>query len=269
MHSPDLPLAAAVQPLLNTAALGRHWIYEDQVASTNRTARQLAAAHLPHGLVVTADAQSEGRGRHGRRWHSPAGRNLYVSVLLRPAVAATRLPQLSLLVALALRRALVAVCPDLTVVIKWPNDLWVGQRKLAGILCEMEAEQGQVRYVVVGVGVNVNLSAAELPPDLAARATSLRLETGSPVSRPRLLATFLNALEPALSGWLSAADLTPFSAELGACSLLDGRRIRVDLGRRTVEGLACGVAPDGRLRLRPDQGAELLLSSGEAHIVGL
>lgn len=263
----DLPVASAVQPLLTTRMLGRHWVFESEMPSTNRAAAALALAGVPHGLVVTADAQTQGRGRLGRSWHSPAGVNLYASLVLRPALAVARVPQIALVTAVALCRALCAVCPTVPVGVKWPNDLWVGSRKLAGVLCEMDAEVDRVRHVVVGVGLNVNTTAAELPAELAERATSLRLEQGSVVSRPRVMAAFLNAFEPALDEWLRAEDLGPFIAELERHSVLNGRRIRVDLGRRCLEGTAVGVAADGRLRLRAAAGAEVLVSSGDAHIV--
>lgn len=265
----DLPRAAAVQPLLRTVALGRYWFFRTELSSTNRIAAELAAAGAPQGLVVSAEAQTQGRGRLGRRWHSPAGRNLYVSVLLRPDVAAVRVPQISLLTALALRRALAEVCPRLRAAVKWPNDIWVGSRKLGGILCEMDAELDRVRHVIVGVGLNVNLTAADLPADLVGRATSVRLEIGAPVSRPPLLAAFLNALEALLHEWLKGGDLGPFVGEIESCSVLAGKRIRVDVGQRTVEGLAVGLATDGRLRLRTDNGTEMLISSGDAHLLGI
>lgn len=265
----DLPVASAVQPLLRTLALGRAWVYENELPSTNRTAVALAAAGAPHGLVVTADAQSQGRGRMGRSWHSPAGRNLYVSIVLRPAVPAPRVPQISLLTALALCRALHTVCPTVPVAVKWPNDLWVGARKLAGILCEMDAEVDRVRHVVVGVGLNVNLGSEDLPGDLSERATSLRLEAGAVVPRPEVLAAFLNDFEPALDQWLRVDDLSPFLAELEAISVLQGRRIRVDAGTRVLEGAAAGIAPDGRLRLRLESGPEVLVSSGDAHVLAV
>lgn len=265
----DQPRASAVQPLLHTVDLGRYWLFQPVLPSTNRAAAELAAAGAPQGLVVTAEAQTQGRGRLGRHWHSPAGLNLYLSILLRPDVAASRVPQISLLTALAVRRALAEVCPRLPVAVKWPNDLWVGSRKLGGILCEMEAELDRVRHVIVGIGLNVNLTAADLPADLVDRATSVLLELGTPVSRPHLLAALLNAFEALLQEWLQGDDLAPFIAELEACSVLAGRRIRVDFGRHAVVGVASGLATDGRLRLRPDHGDELLISSGDAHILGI
>lgn len=261
------PTAAAVQPLLTTTSLGRYWVHESELASTNRTAATLADAGAPAGLVVTAEAQRAGRGRQGRVWHSPPGLNLYVSVVLRPAVAVPRVPQIALVTGLALCRALRQACPGVAVALKWPNDLWVGSRKLAGILCEMDADGRRLRHVVVGVGLNVNLDRADLPPELSERATSLRLETGRAQSRPRLLAAFLNAFEPALDDWFRADDLGPFLEEMDRLSMLRGRRLRIEAGARVVEGLAAGLAADGRLRLRTADGGEVLIHSGDAHLL--
>jgi len=267
LEGTDQPVALAVQPLLGTTVLGRHWVYEVQVPSTNRLAAGLAAAGAPAGLVVVADAQTQGLGRMGRGWHSPGGRNLYVSLVLRPGVPTVRVPQIALLVGLALRRALAAVCPAVAVTLKWPNDLWVAGRKLAGVLCEMDAEVDRVRHVIVGVGLNVNAVPDEWPADLVGRATSLRVETGTSWSRPQVLAAFLNALEPLLNEWRGAEDLGPFLGELDGASALCGQRVRVEAGGRGVEGLVVGTAPDGRLRLETGAGAEVLVSSGDAHIV--
>jgi BirA family biotin operon repressor/biotin-[acetyl-CoA-carboxylase] ligase len=267
VEGPEQPVGFAVQPLLRTSALGRQWLYEAVLPSTNRAAAERAAAGGPHGLVVVADAQTQGQGRLGRSWHSPGGRNLYLSVLLRPEVPTVRVPQISLLAALAVRRAVATLCPAVPVGLKWPNDLWVGDRKLAGVLCEMEAEVDRVRHVVVGVGLNVNAPADGWPAALAGRATSLYIETGRTWPRPEVLAAILNAFEPLLSLWLAGDGLSPVAEELAGASVLNGRRVRVDSGQRAVEGVVRGIAADGRLRLRLDPGGEVLLSSGDAHIL--
>ncbi|MBN2452476.1 MAG: biotin--[acetyl-CoA-carboxylase] ligase [Lentisphaeria bacterium] len=267
LHSiTDRPLAWEVQPLLRTSALGRAWVYDHEMASTNRVAFELAAAGAPHGLVVTADCQAQGKGRLGRSWHSPAGRNLYVSVVLRPRLPAARVPQVSLVTALAVRRVLAAAHPGLAFGVKWPNDVWVGQRKIAGILCEMDAELDRVRHIVVGLGLNVNWRADEMPAELAASATSLLAETGAVTPRPPLLAALLNAFEEVLDVWSAAADLQPLAAEMERHALLTGRRVRLEIGRHTLCGVVTGMAADGRLRLQPDDGPEQLVGSGEAHL---
>ena len=131
--------------------------------STNRVAMEMAENGAPHGTVVVADAQTAGRGRMGRRWVSPAGKNLYVSLLLRPSVPTVEAPLLALVAGVALADAVEAV--DVPASLKWPNDLYCGGRKAAGILAEMASDPDGVRHVVIGVGLNVNMEEDDFPPD--------------------------------------------------------------------------------------------------------
>jgi len=152
------PTAAAVTPLLTTRFLGRQFVYEQEVVSTNRSALDLAEANCPAGLIVVAETQSGGRGRMTRSWFSPPGRNLYFSFVLRPSIEPAMVPQLALLAALSLRRALLEQCSSWPLKCKWPNDLWADGRKISGILCEMTCRDLKTSHVVVGIGVNVNVS---------------------------------------------------------------------------------------------------------------
>ncbi|HWS15327.1 MAG TPA: biotin--[acetyl-CoA-carboxylase] ligase, partial [Candidatus Methylomirabilis sp.] len=138
--------------------------------STNRVAMEMAEHGAKHGTVVVADAQTAGRGRMGRRWESPPGKNLYVSMLLRPPVPTVEAPQLSLVTGVALADAVEAM--GVSASLKWPNDLYLGERKAAGILAEMASDPDGVRHVVIGVGLNVNMEEADFPPVLRGRATS-------------------------------------------------------------------------------------------------
>ena len=258
-------IEAELPPRLTTRELGRHLLCLAETESTNALAKQRAAEGAPHGLLVTADHQTNGRGRLQRPWHSPPGRNLYISLLLRPSVAPPRVPQLAIVVALALCEALAEQLPIVPVRIKWPNDLWVGQRKLCGILCEMEAEMGAVHHIVAGVGLNVNMTADDFPPELRETATSLRLAAGREVPRTPLLAAFLNHLEPMCDRWLAADDLTPFLDAYQRLSLLHGHEIRVEQSRGTLVGRAQGITPQGELILETPQGIARV-HSGDAHI---
>ena len=144
--------------------------------STNRVAMEMAENGAKHGTVVVADAQTAGRGRMGRRWVSPAGKNLYVSLLLRPSVPTVDATRLALVAGVALADAVEAV--GVPASLKWPNDLYCGGRKAAGILAEMASDPDGVRHVVIGVGLNVNMEEADFPPDLRGTATSLRILRG-------------------------------------------------------------------------------------------
>jgi BirA family transcriptional regulator, biotin operon repressor / biotin---[acetyl-CoA-carboxylase] ligase len=184
-----------VVPMLR-GRLGRPYRFVERTASTQR----LLAADDPEGAVAVADEQTEGRGRLGRQWLAPAGTSLLVSVLLRPNVQPARLPELSLVAGRACAEAIAEVA-GIETEVKFPNDVLVGGRKVAGILAE--ASEGRV---VLGIGVNVNQAAGELPPDARTPATSLLLETGREVGRAALLVALLERLERRYDEWLGAGD---------------------------------------------------------------
>ncbi len=150
------PSGPEVARFLNTSAFAREMVWEEELVSTNTTARVLAGKGAAEGLVVSADRQTGGRGRLGRSWESAPGVNIHCSLVLRPRVPLQRIPQLTLLVAVAIHKAIASLLPDLSAAIKWPNDIYSDGRKLAGVLCEMESEADCAHFVVVGIGINVN-----------------------------------------------------------------------------------------------------------------
>jgi len=182
-----------VEPLLR-GRFGAVYRYEESYSSTQR----LLALDDPEGAIAVAEEQSAGRGRLGREWHAPARTSVLVSVLLRPAVEPPRLPELSLIAGGAVAEAIKAVT-GLEPSIKFPNDLLIGGRKVAGILAE--SSEGRV---VLGIGVNVNQTEAQLPRDAQTEPTSLRLELGEPVDRRTLLAEILLRLEDAYDAWVAS-----------------------------------------------------------------
>ena len=229
--------------------------------STNRVAMEMAENYAPHGTVVVADAQTAGRGRMGRRWVSPAGKNLYVSLLLRPPVPAVDATRLALVAGVALADAVEAV--GVPASLKWPNDLYCGGRKAAGILAEMASDPDGVRHVVIGVGLNVNMEEADFPPDLRGAATSLRIRAGRTFRRADVLARLLDAFGTRYAEFIGG----------GFASLRDGwdrrdflRGRRVLLRRQGGEGwgTADGLDAAGALRFHPDGGPAIeTVHSGE------
>jgi BirA family biotin operon repressor/biotin-[acetyl-CoA-carboxylase] ligase len=183
----------AARPLLR-GRFGAVYRYEELCSSTQR----LLGDDDPEGAVAVAEEQSEGRGRLGRSWQAPARTSVLVSVLLRPAVESPRLPELSLIAGGAVAEAIAAVT-GLEPAIKFPNDLLIGGRKVAGILAE--SSDGRV---VLGIGVNVNQAEEQLPPDAQTEPTSLRLELGEPIDRRALLAEILFRLEGAYDNWIAS-----------------------------------------------------------------
>jgi BirA family transcriptional regulator, biotin operon repressor / biotin---[acetyl-CoA-carboxylase] ligase len=256
--------AESVGAALATRWLGRRFEWHARCASTSDLAAERARAGAPAGLTIAADTQTNGRGRLGRSWHSPAGENLYFSLLLRPRRAAAEIPPLTLLAGAAIAQALapLGVAPRL----KWPNDVQLvdgagRRRKLAGVLTEMASAGERVEHVVVGVGINVNTTA--FPDELAEGATSLRVALGQPqqpIDRTRVLAAVLNAFEPLYDEFERRGPAVAVEA-FGAWSALP-ERCRID---DRLQGVALGVDPDGALRLRDDAGQIHRVISGEVH----
>jgi len=261
----NVPLAAEVTPHLKTSTLGRSIEYLDTVDSTNRAAGELARQGAGEGAVVVADAQTAGRGRMGRRWESPAGDNLYFSVLLTPNVEPARVPQLALVAAVAVHEGLAEFCPEITAQIKWPNDILVGGRKVAGILCEANLEADRVHRVILGIGINVNGS--RVPRGLQATATTLRLAGGREVSRPALLGAVINHLEARYEGWLRDGSLSGLLDYFERHSALNGKPVAAENLSGVVRGVARGIAPTGELMIEMAGGERLHLLAGDVHLL--
>lgn len=235
----------------------RRWTIRrfESIDSTNSWVLDQARAGAPDGLVALADHQEAGRGRRGRSWEAPPGSSLLMSVLIRPGLASERIH----LVTMAAGVALVEAIGDVAAVdaaLKWPNDVVVGDRKLAGLLAEAEVSAlGAVSSVVVGVGCNV--TQLEFPPGLAATATSCALEAGREVDREGLLLAFLDRLDLRLST-LEAVALD-YRSRLATL----GRAVRVDLGHEVIEGRAIDIDRLGRLLVEQDGGARVTVAVGD------
>ena len=216
-------------------------------------AREEAVAGAPHGAVVFAEEQTAGRGRFGRRWVSPAGKNLYLTLVLRPD--AGRLRRLSMVAPLALCRAIESVT-SLRPAIKWPNDVLVGERKLAGVLIEGESSGADLLFALVGIGLNVNDPIDD--PDIAGIATSLSRETGIETPREPVLAALLNELEGAYSA--PSADLY---GEWRSRIAILGQPVRLTFRDEVYEGTAEDVDDEGSLILRLTDGTQKTFEAGE------
>lgn len=235
------------------------------IDSTNRALAEQAAAGVAEGAVIVAEQQTAGRGRLGRTWHSPPGFNLYFSVLLRPAVEMALLPTLPLMTGCALARAVRKLAPGLPVEVKWPNDLLVRGRKLAGVLCEMTAEANGAASVAVGIGLNVNLQVRHLPQELKKVATSLAIEASRTFDRADVLTELLAQLESAYRRWLRDG-LADCMADLSAFDALQGQTVRIVHSHSEIVGTAAGIDSDGTLRVRLPDGRVVHVHSGDAHV---
>jgi BirA family biotin operon repressor/biotin-[acetyl-CoA-carboxylase] ligase len=229
--------------------------------STNRVAMEMAENGAKHGAVVVADAQTAGRGRMGRRWVSPAGKNLYVSLLLRPPVPTVDAPRLALVAGIALADAVEAVGVPSS--LKWPNDLYCGGRKAAGILAEMASDPDGLRHVVIGVGLNVNMVKTDFPPDLRGSSTSLRIRTGRVYRRVDVLARMLDAFGIRYAEFI-AGGFASLHDGWDRRDFLRGRRILLRWQGGEGWGTADGLDTVGALRFLPDGGPAIeLVHSGE------
>jgi BirA family transcriptional regulator, biotin operon repressor / biotin---[acetyl-CoA-carboxylase] ligase len=229
--------------------------------STNDEAAALAARGAPHGTVVIARAQRAGRGRLGRVWHSPPGENLYLSCVLRPQCEPVRVPPITLAAGLGVIDAVTAA--GASAVLDWPNDVMLGNRKLAGILTEMSSRGQRVEHVITGIGVN--LTTERFPPHLGEIATSLRL-AGVEVEPGAFVAELLAGLErwfdrffaggvPAIApAWMERAGLRAGPA---------GKRVRAAVAGRVIEGRAAGIDETGRLEIVADDGRAHWIVAGE------
>lgn len=233
--------------------LGRPLHFHPRVDSTNVLAAKLARDGAAHGTAVIADAQRRGKGRLGRRWVSPPGVNLYLSVILRPAKPAADAPQLSLLAAVGVART-IAGQTDLVPVIKWPNDVLVSGKKVCGVLTEMQAEGPRLRSVVVGIGVNLNAPRSAFPPELRDTAASLRLLAGRPLDRAAFTLCLLAHLEKLYAVWVEDGFSGVAAAWEGFAAPLLGRPMTVSAAGGTVTGIARGLDRDGALLLETEPG---------------
>ncbi|MGZ4887482.1 MAG: biotin--[acetyl-CoA-carboxylase] ligase [Candidatus Aminicenantales bacterium] len=232
----------------------------ESVPSTNDTARDLVREGAAHGTVVVADEQTRGRGTKGRSWHSPRGRGLYASFILRwekPAEAGAPFPLLPLAAGLAAAEA-VLESAAVEARLKWPNDLVHERKKLGGILTEGLFRAGTPGYAIVGIGINVNHEAADFPGDLVRIATSIRLITGRPVDRDDLLVRLCRTLDSWYNSVIRGEKEQIIRGYEARMAFAPGARVRVKTAQGERGGVFLGLTPEGRLGLQGPAGPESL-----------
>jgi BirA family biotin operon repressor/biotin-[acetyl-CoA-carboxylase] ligase len=264
--TPNILSADEVRERLHTTVIGQRLVCLPETASTNADAFRLAEEGAVEGSVIIADAQSGGKGRMGRVWSSPAGINLYCSVVLRPTVKPYQAPQLTFLSAVAVARA-IEQTTTLKPEIKWPNDVLINGQKVAGLLNEMSAETDGINFVILGIGVNLNMTAAQFPTDLRTPATSLLLELGHPVSRAHFAATMLQELDR-LYGDFLLHGFDPVRVEWQQRCNANGHEVRVsDGGAETVRGMFNGIDADGAMLVCLAGGSVERILSGDVRVI--
>lgn len=258
---PDSLLPAVVRQGLMTEWAGREIEHYESLPSTNRLARQRAAEGAPQGLLILAETQTEGRGRRGRGWITPAGEGIAMSLLLRPEAHPSGVASLSLVTALAAAEA-IEEAANLPARIKWPNDIVIYGKKVSGILLEMDADEERVRSVVCGVGINVHQK--EFPEELRETASSLDLLSGKLQCRAAVVRAFLARMEADLPLLGSPAFLSAYRAR----SATLGAEVRVISPEQSFEGRARDFSQSGSLLVETEAGLREVLA-GDVSVRGL
>jgi BirA family transcriptional regulator, biotin operon repressor / biotin---[acetyl-CoA-carboxylase] ligase len=256
----DILTPEMLRQRLKGSLFGKRIYHFFKTDSTNRVALELGHAGEPEGAVVLAEEQTAGRGRAGRVWHSDRAVGIYVTVLLRPRLAPVQAPLLTMMAGLSARSAVQAVT-GLTVDLKWPNDLLLNGKKTGGILTEMHAEPGQIRFVIVGIGLNVNQE--KLPGALADTATSLRVETGKSQSRMELLVRLLREFENDYNRFLREGVERVMARFEEVSTYAKGKRVRVTNGTESYVGTTAGLGPEGLLQVERDDGKVMTVIAGD------
>ena len=258
---PNLLVAPDIEAELDCRVIGQRVVSFTEIDSTNVQARRIAEEGGVEGTVVVADQQIAGRGRLGRRWESPPGVNLYCSIVLRPQIPVQQAPQLTFLSAVAVVETLKEVC-QLSAEVKWPNDILVDGAKISGLLNEMNAETEQIHFVILGVGINLNMTASQFPDGLNYPATSALLETGKPVDRLVFLRAFLQRLDLYYSEFLQEGFAPIRDRWENHCKLIN-LQVEVDLGSHCCSGTVVGLDVDGALRLQLNNGKVERILAGD------
>lgn len=259
--APNLLLPEQLLPRLHTRSLGRAYHHLSRTTSTNDQAMALALQGAPHGTLVVAEEQTHGRGRLERPWTSSPHHGIYLSLLLRGPFSFERAPQVTMVSALTLTR-LLRNNWGLDAWTKWPNDVLIRGRKVAGILTEAKSDQDQVHFLVMGVGINVNHRPGDLAGPFRYPATSLAMELGHALRRTEFLAAYLDSFEEDFRRW-SREGFDVFSKEWESTSWILNRTITLKGPHADLSGKVVGFSSGGALRLLQHDGTEALVWAGD------
>ncbi|MFZ5943808.1 MAG: biotin--[acetyl-CoA-carboxylase] ligase [Bacillota bacterium] len=267
VYRPDKLIKTELLEGLQTLNWGKHSLYTfDNVDSTNNIAKDYGAQGKPEGTVIVAESQSRGKGRLGRLWASPAGQGIWASIILRPSILPTLAPQITLVMAVGMAKALNKI-EGIEAKIKWPNDILVNNRKVAGILTELSAEIERINYIVIGIGVNVNQDINDFPEEFRENAISLKEAVGMRLSRVKILQWMLEEIEKTYHYYL-AEGLKPILAEWRNYSLTIGREVEVIMGNERIKGSAVDVGDDGSLIVKDENNIMHKIIAGDVSLRG-
>jgi BirA family biotin operon repressor/biotin-[acetyl-CoA-carboxylase] ligase len=265
VSSPDVMTEAEVGHYLKTRYMGRRIVYLESVGSTNDEIKREAAAGAEEGLVIIAEEQYSGRGRKGRSWATSKGESIAASILLRPELSPEHAFSITPVLALSIVQGLEKEA-GIKAGIKWPNDIVLDNKKLCGILTEMNAEMDRINFIVVGMGMNINQPS--FPSDISDIATSLRVHSGEAFSRKKIIAGILNCFEENYETY-KKDRLKPMIPLLKEYSVVIGKHIRLVSPDSVREGTAVDMDEQGGLIVRLDNGETIMVISGDVSVRGL
>lgn len=266
VSSPDVISEAEIKSLLKTKWAGCEVAYYDETNSTNSRAKDSGEKNGTHGTLFIADKQNAGKGRRGRLWDSPSGKNIYMTLLLRPKITPDKAPMLTLVMGLSVAEGIRKVS-GVEAKIKWPNDIVINKKKVCGILTEMATEIECVHYVVIGVGINVNQQ--YFPEEIKKMATSLYNETGNVYKRSELIASVMESFEKNYEAFLETGDLSGIREVYDSILVNCGQEVKVLEPGNEYRAVAEGINKTGELIVILPDGKKKNIFAGEVSVRGI
>lgn len=267
LKSPDILTENEIMPYLNTKYIGNKIIHFHTINSTNTKAKELASLGEENGTIILSEEQTLGKGRLGRQWCSPKGKGIWLSLILKPDLDPINASKITQIGAAALCKSFIEI--GIPSFIKWPNDIVINNRKVCGILTEMNGELNRINYIILGIGINVNIDMDDLPEELKDTASSLKIESGKTIDRRKLVALILNNFEPLYNELLNQGHI---NSSIDICrknSILLNKQIRIINKNSTKIAKALDLDNEGRLIVQLEDGTIDTIISGEVSIRGL
>ncbi len=266
ISSPDILTLEEVEEYMNTNFIGRNIHYFNSLSSTNTKAKEIAI-QAKEGTIIVAEEQIRGKGRLGRSWTSPKGKGIWMSIILKPKVDPAKVAKITLIGAAAVNQGLKDI--GIKSYIKWPNDIIIDGKKVCGILTEMSCELNMINYVIMGIGINVNLGREDFDDELIDKATSLKEVVGEEIDRKKLLAYVLNHFEELYIPFKESGDISKTIQVSRRESILIGKEVRIINGDTEKSGKVLGIDNEGQLIVEHGDGSIEELFSGEVSIRGM
>ena len=266
ISSPDILTSEEISPYLNTKTIGRDIHYYESIESTNKSAKDFAQKEEQEGTVIISEEQTEGRGRLGRNWSSPKRKGIWMSMVIKPKIDPIDASKVTQITAASVYSALSEM--GIETQIKWPNDIILNEKKVCGILTEMSSEMMQINYMVVGIGINVNLDLEDIPQDIREKATSLKIETGENIDRKELIGRILNKFEYFYEIFTDKCDISEAIDICREKSILIGKKVRVIERKQELQREAIDLTDKGELIVKDEFGNKSVVISGEVSVRG-